>query len=142
MSRKKCARLPAEIKKTQDRIEHWRRTRRRRSPMPEDLWKEASALARKHGVYPISRDLRLSYDSLKKRSLQPARRDLKPQGSHSEGFVELSAAQVMDTVNGAADPQRAIELADSNGARLTIRLADHDRFDVVGLVRAFWNRSR
>lgn len=142
MSRKKRARLPAEIKKTQDRIEHWRRTRRRRSPMPEDLWTEASALARKHGVYPISRDLRLSYDSLKKRSLRPARRDLKPQGSHLEGFVELSAAQVVDTVKGAADPQRAIELADSNGARLTIRLADHDRFDVVGLVRAFWNRSR
>jgi len=46
--------LPANVKAVANRIEKWRRTRRKRSPMPEQLWLDAAVLARSHGVYRVS----------------------------------------------------------------------------------------
>ena len=57
----------ARVEAVRRRIEHWRRVRQRRSPMPAALWAAAVALAAEHGVYPIARALRLNYETLKAR---------------------------------------------------------------------------
>jgi hypothetical protein len=49
------------------RIEHWRRVRVKRSPMPEELWEAATELARVHGTSAVARELRLGYESLRER---------------------------------------------------------------------------
>ena len=40
--------LPPEIIEAERRVERWRRTREKRSPMPEELWGQAVELAREH----------------------------------------------------------------------------------------------
>ena len=49
------------------RIERWRQTRAKRSPMPEALWEAAVELARSEGLHPVARGLQVSYQSLKAR---------------------------------------------------------------------------
>ena len=56
------------IEELRERIEYWRRTRQKKSPMPAELWEAAARAAHRHGIYTVAKDLRLSYDSLKKRT--------------------------------------------------------------------------
>jgi len=51
MAAKRGAALPAEVKGVRKRIEHRRRTRRKRSAMPEELWNAAASLARDRAVH-------------------------------------------------------------------------------------------
>jgi hypothetical protein len=67
MGRRKRDAFPAGVNEVRRRIEHWRETRTRRSPMPGDLWEAATSLARVHGIYTIAREFGLHYDSLKSR---------------------------------------------------------------------------
>ena len=56
--------LPESVCELGNRIELWRRTRAHLCAMPTDLWGEAAALARAHGIYAIEQALHVSYDSL------------------------------------------------------------------------------
>jgi hypothetical protein len=122
------------IDRLRGRIEHWRKTRKKRSPMPTDLWDAAVSIAREHGVYAVSRDLRLNHENLKKRveGISGGRRN---DGGGSSGFVELAGSQLIGT-SGVV-----VELVDGNGAMLKIRLPGCNGLDVRGLAQAFWNRQ-
>lgn len=122
------------IEELRERIEHWRKTRQKRSPMPADLWKEAADITRELGVYAVARNLRLSYDSLKKRV--EARKD-SGETVRPKGFVEIPGSQLVGWPETAGT---VVELADGNGAMLKIRLAGGEGLDVRGLTDAFWNR--
>ena len=134
MRRKRRAALPKKVKKLRTRIERWRRTRLKRSAMPEELWVEAALLARTHGTYRISSDLRLNYENLKKRV------DEAPEAGRddSAGFVEVEGAQFVGAFESA---RTVVEFSDADGAKLVIRLSDRKDLDVVGLADAFWNRG-
>ncbi len=101
--------------------------------MPEDLWDAAARLAREHGLWFVSRTLRVSYESLKQR----ARREPRPQTSES-GFVEISPVALPNPDSGAA----VIELSSPGGARLTVRLEGRGTLDVEALATAFWEQHR
>ena len=137
MKRRQQPPLPKDVAQLRDRVDHWRKTRRKRSPMPEALWDEAASLARVHGVYPICRAVRLNYENLRKRAEQAA------HGSHDGeacpgGFVELSAAQLL---GAPASTQTVLELSDREGTRLTLRLPPGGEVDVPGLVASFQRRQ-
>ena len=61
MRRKQRREVSARLRQARSRIERWRRTRERRSPMPEPLWEAAVALAEREGVYCTARALSLNY---------------------------------------------------------------------------------
>src|SRR6266511_5631001 len=67
MERAKYLTLEPAVVALRRRLEKWRSTRPRRSPMPKDLWKEAARLARAHGISPISTILGLGYYGLRDR---------------------------------------------------------------------------
>src|SRR5207247_9292697 len=75
-----------EIEQISRKIEQWRKTRLRRTRMPDELWDAAVALAREHGVYATARDLRISYDGLKSRLDGTAKRR---GGPSSLSLVEI-----------------------------------------------------
>ena len=139
MKRKQGRSPSANIEKVRARVEHWRKTRHKRSPMPEDVWEAAASLARIHGVYRIARDLRLNYENLKKRVGQ-ALRGSRDQKKRSGGFVELGAAQLLASSRPSASQRTEVELSDGDGSRLTVRLADGEALDVLGLAETFWSR--
>ena len=112
------------------RFEDWRQTRRRRSPIPEDLWGEAVALARAYGMNRTAQALRLNYASLKQR-LEAA----VPTGSAvppaKPAFVEL-----VPTISvGLAEC--TVELERPGEAILRIHLKRASMPDVEALARTF-----
>jgi hypothetical protein len=57
----------AEIEGLRERIEAWRQMRPKSRPMPEELWREASAAAKRLRAGRVARALGLKYETLKQR---------------------------------------------------------------------------
>jgi hypothetical protein len=57
----------AEIEGLHGRIEAWRQMRPKSRPMPEELWREASAAAKRLGAGRVARALGVKYETLKQR---------------------------------------------------------------------------
>lgn len=126
--------VPADAAKLRGRIERWRKTRTKRSPMPEPLWDAAVKLAKEHGVHWMSDALRVSYDTLKTRVTRAPKRQAVPAAARTPRFVEL-----MPTAAGGGV---VVEVQDGAGARLTIRLGVDAAVDVEAVVRAFGHDGR
>jgi len=129
--------LPATVDALSNRIENWRRSRLKRGRMPEDLWREAADLARRHGVTRISEALGVGFASLKRRAAsRPLANELaEPSGA---GFVELRMAPSAErTAERAELPEAVVSLSRSDGSSLVVELRRSDPFDVVGLVKTF-----
>lgn len=134
MAQKRKA-LPAHVGQVRNRIEHWRKTRlRRTSPMPEELWREAAELACTHGVYPISRALGVSYESLKRR-IEDHGEFTQSRQSETASFVELSMTQLV----GREERRAVVELSSGDGARMVVELSGYE-VDVQGLAESFFQR--
>jgi hypothetical protein len=123
------------VKQVRGRIEQWRRTRAKRSPMPESLWDAAVELARADGVYPIARALAVNYQTLKCRVAMASN-----GGSRAPaGFVELTPIPANGSVPRG---EMVLELSSGDGATLTIRLPSERELDVERLAEAFFRRGR
>ena len=121
-----------DIEEVRRRLEVWRKSRPRGKRIPTRLWSMAAALARTHGVSPVSQRLGLDYNGLKRRAeamATPRRSRLKPP----PGFVELPLIG-----QAGQGPNCTVELARGEGARMTIRWEGKEGLDLVGLVEAFW----
>ena len=122
---------PLRLSQLRRRIERWRWTRARRSPMPPELWKAATALARELGVYRVAREIGVGYGSLKDRagaSGESGRRE-------AEAFVELDGASLLSAP--PAPVRSEVELSDARGTTMVIRLAADQTMDVAALLTAF-----
>lgn len=86
--------------------------------MPEDLWRASVDLAREHGVWCVSRALRVRYDTLRRRLEESS---VEPERT-VHGFVELRSAGPI----AAPEQASTIELSRADGTRLTIRLAGNE----------------
>ncbi len=133
---KQAAEPPAQVEELAERIEHWRRTRTKRGPMPKALWSAAVEVAGTHGVGAIARWLRLDYYSLKRRVVvDPARQAAETEGVET-AFVELKVA------DGAVADGRTIEFIDADGAMMTIRGYSSSDVDLPALAGAFLARRQ
>ncbi len=121
-----------DIEEAHRRLQVWRKSRPRGKRIPTRLWALAAALARTHGVSPVSQRLGLDYNGLKRRAeaiRTPRRSRLEPP----PGFVELPLiGQAGQGLNCT------VELARGEGARMTIRWDGKEGLDLVGLAEAFW----
>ena len=125
--------LPAGVKQLRRQIDYWRRTRERRTAMPAELWTEAIALARSGRPYAVAQALRINFEGLRRRMAEAE------PGTHSAApaaFVELSGAQILGASSASA-LGAVVELSDTHGMRLTVRLAAGAEVDVPRVVAAF-----
>ena len=134
MARKTRPALPAGVKLLRKRIDYWRRTRDRRTPMPPDLWGEAIALARSGRAYAVAHALGVNFEGLRRRMAEAGTG--VSGGSAPDAFVELSGAQILGAT-ASAPPGAVVELSDGGGVRLTVRLAGGTELDVARVVAAF-----
>ncbi len=130
MARPKEDRTAQGFQQVRRRIDVWRWTRLKRSPMPEDLWSQATKLADAHGVWRVARDLGLCYESLKRRVEEKASR--KQAGAVR--FVEVGGVDLTDV---ASSNGTVVELQATDGTRMTIRLGVDASFDLHALVASF-----
>jgi hypothetical protein len=125
--------------RVQRKFAHWRQRHRPRTPLPEELWREAGELACAHGINRTARALRLDYYSLQKRAAAAARLGVRPSaarsGTRAPEFVELLPGGI--PASPFSRPECLIEVEDPGGAKLRIHLQGGEFPDVAALTRGF-----
>ena len=127
--------LPASesIAELQAQLQQFRSTHPPRTRLPASVWQSAGELARRHGIYPVARSLRLDYGTLKKQvnglNAVPTRGRKKPQAR----FVELIGAAREST------DEYVMEFESVRGRKLRIQCKTNRPPDWPVLLRA-WQR--
>jgi len=134
MGTKKSRILPAlVVDSVQRRFEHWRRTRRVLSRIPEPLWAAAVEMADTCGISHTAKTLRVNYNALRKRvEHQTAAVPRKPEENTVTTFLELASP------TGVGSCQCTVELEDACGAKMRVHLQSVEVPDLASLSRSFW----
>lgn len=112
----------------------WRASRKAGGRIPPELWSVAVDMAKVHGLYRISKELRLDYSGLKRR-LEGLGGDV--QGGRADTrFVELVATQASRT---ACLRDCVIELHNGRGATMRVELNGAGLAGLAGLCSGFLN---
>jgi hypothetical protein len=135
MKRRRDAALPARLAKARDRFEAWRKSRERRSAIPEKLWMLATRLAQDFGVHPVSKALRVNHERLQARVGTSAARARRPRKPRSP-FVELPPNPPIFS------PPCVVELEKPSGAKMRISLQGLGDAELVSLTSAFLSTER
>jgi hypothetical protein len=128
-----AAGIPEDLEHLRRRFEEFRNTRVGRSPLPEALWAAAAELAKRYGVNPTARALRLEYAGLQ-RHMQ-AQDQPKPKRKHAvappPNFLEFVAPGAKPVTNCV------VEVESTQGAKLRLELKAVATTELVSLIRAF-----
>lgn len=135
MTRGKSSRIPS-LEEVGSRFERWRRTRQGKTPIPEELWSAAAAVAHRDGVNPTALALHLDGGKLKRRMAAVGR---SPQKALPAAFVELLAPS--QPRSGAHSPEYTLELEGRNG-KLRIHCQAATTAELAVLSRALWDMAR
>jgi hypothetical protein len=135
MARQRESKAAPELYRVRNSIEVWRRTRLKRSPMPEEIWAEAMRLARRLGVWRVTSALGLCYESLRRRVEEKSTQTR----ASAPRFVEMRAS---DLVGMARHDGAVVELCATDGTRMTVRLCEGMPVDMTALVGAFRRRGK
>lgn len=133
------SRLPADLAAARTRLEKWRSNGRPKRPLPREMWDMAADLVPTHGVYRVSRALRLEYYKVKKQAEdRQAKKRTKKNAKRKPVFVEVAGPPSSPVV--APSLGCTVELADESGRRMTIRSSAV--VDAAGMVAAFCGAPR
>jgi hypothetical protein len=127
--------LPAKVEQVREQLERWRRTRPKRSPIPEAIWGEAACLARECGVSVVSKVLRLNYPDLKRRA-QTAAISGFPTMISPPTFVELACGPALSPA------PCVVEMEHPAGVKMKISLSQPGSVDLAALVAAFGSHAK
>ncbi len=109
-------------------FDEWRKTRTKRTPIPEALWDAAVSLVPEHSVYEVSKCLHLDFKILKERVRQ---RDTRS----SMSFIEIDAKQLLP------GSECIVEMEHRDGSRMRMHLRGGTQPDLIEIAKAFWSRS-
>jgi len=121
-----------DLERVRAQLDLWRRTPGRGRGIPEEIWLGAVQLARARGLYRISRDLRLNYQSLQQR-LTAGGGNPPPKAAHPPVFLDLGTG-CLDTAAGCV-----VDLVAPDGARMTVRLSASVTEGLAALAAALWS---
>ena len=133
MGTRKTRALPARLAGVQRRFEHWRRTRKIPSRIPEPLWAAAVKVAGTYGIPHTAKTLRVNYNALKKRAEQKtAGASGGPEGGAVATFLELAPPAQVGFCHCT------LELENASGAKMKVHLQGAEVPDLAALSRSFW----
>jgi hypothetical protein len=113
------------------RFEQWRRGRKGKASIPDELWAAAAEVARREGVNRTSTELHVEWNHLKRRMAA------RSEGSSKQApprFVELVAPREESL------PECVIEL-EGRRAKLRIQLKDASASYLATLSRELWESA-
>ena len=127
--------ISGPLEQVRQRLERWRKTRKRCSSIPDGLWAAAVELARQYGVNKTARALGLDYYSLKRRL---------ESGTHPGLYEAKGGARFIELVTplGNSSPECIVELEHPGGAKMKIHLKGKVEPDLVALTGLFWGAAR
>jgi hypothetical protein len=120
-----------DLEQLRRRFEEFRNTQARHSRLPEPLWAAAAELARRHGVNPTARALRLDYTALKRRTEEGGQRKAKRRLATPPTFMEFVAPGAKPVTNCT------VEVESVRGGKLRLDLKAIATAELVDLIRAF-----
>lgn len=121
--------MPDDLAKIQTRFEHWRNTRTRRSPIPQDLLQAARTLLNRYSVSLVCRVCRLHPTSLHKRA-RPASTSSKPgRPVHKAASTSRTAFYCLPPA--VSLPQSPVSTPAAENCRLVLERADGARMTLV-----------
>jgi len=135
MTYSKYAGVPS-LEDVGSRFDRWRRTRRGKAPIPDELWSAAAAVARRDGVNPTAVALHLDGGKLKRRMAASGRALRKEPPA---AFVELLAPGQARSRSHL--PEGTLELDGRNG-KLRIHFQAATVPELAILSRALWDLVR
>jgi hypothetical protein len=132
METKRTRGSAGELGRAKRSFEQWRRSRGRREPIPERLWRMAVEAAAVGGVYATARRLRLNPTRLKGRMQAAGQGQAWEEGPR---FVELPF------VGAPPLPECILEAEDQSGTKLRIHLKGGATAQAVSLGRMLWREE-
>jgi hypothetical protein len=123
--------LTVSLEEVKARFEEWRRNRKGKAPIPDELWAAAVEVARREGVSRTSTELRVEWNHLKRRMAGAQGTSAKPALPR---FVELVGPR------GDSLPECVIEL-EGRHTKLRIQLKDASASYLATLSRELWESA-
>lgn len=138
MGKQKKKKIAPELLNLAQKFDDWRKTREKRGPIPEDLWKSAVKMAQKYGTTLVISLLRLNSGSLKRR-LANTNKNGAIQNHESNGFLELDVSQI-PLSQPMVSPECVIEIEMPAKGKMTLRLSGISHFDPASFARLWWSQ--
>jgi hypothetical protein len=117
-----------------DQFETWRKTREKRTTIPDALWEAAISLWPRYSLCQISKALRLNYSDLKFR-VQASQSFLQSSPVIGPAFIDLGLKSPI------LPAECTIEMEDQNGAKIRIYFKGEAVFDLLELGKVFWSKG-
>ena len=123
--------IAPSLEQVQQRFESWRRSRKKRSRIPQNLWKAAAALSEEYSIFHLSKALRVNYTTLKQQVVKFNTEQTSTSYVSSSTFVELPppAAPVVQ--------ESTIEMIKRDGAVMKMSIKGAGCPDLLELGKAF-----
>jgi hypothetical protein len=119
------------LAEVQGRFAEWRKNKKLRRRIPEDLWKAAVRLSTEHSIHKISTALSLGYADLKKRVKLDER---PPATSLSSDFIPID---IPPTHNAEC----IVEMEHRNGNKMRMHFKGKVDLDLQVFAESFWSRK-
>ena len=119
-----------EFAEIRQQLETWRSTTKKGKSIPKQIWDTAVKLAKAYSVSSVSKELRLSYNDLKKR-VYPARNQKIEKKISKSPFIEL------DLKSSTSHQECIVEMEDNRGSKMKIHIKGQNGLDFIALGRAF-----
>ena len=132
MSTKQPANISIALSTARRQFDHWRSQQpNKRTRLPKELWQQAVALAKEHGLNKTARALSLKYYSLKNHLEATATDELKPAEARRE-FLELLPDPVTSPFIDCM-----IELEDGSGTTMRMHIKGAGIADLASFACGF-----
>ncbi len=122
--------IAPSLEQVQQRFESWRKLRKKRTRIPQNLWQAAVALSEEYSIYHLSKALRVNYTTLKKKVAGTHLPEEHPCEIFSTPFIELPAPAPLL-------PESTIEMIKTNGSVMRMNVKGATCSDLVELGKAF-----
>jgi len=121
------------LEEVSKRFETWRRGKKHGSRIPKSLWKAAVEVCAEHGVFRVSKALRVNYNDLKQRVVGTGQMEKMPTPLKAD-FVELSM--------GLRTLPLLCSVEIESAAYGKLKMSFSRDFDPVELARVFFGARR
>lgn len=114
------------------RLDAWRQSRAPGQRIPNELWNEATVLARSHGLSPTCTALKLNYYDLQRRMGKPRTPKPRHPSDPAPTFIQVPPPEA-----AASNDCGTLELTHPLGARLTYKMPRAKARDLLLWMHAF-----
>jgi hypothetical protein len=129
-----AAELQGDLEGLRRRFEEFRNTQPTRARLPESLWAAAAELAKRNGVNPTARALRLDYAGLRRRVKNQNQPKRKRAATVAPTFMEFVAPGAKAVTNCT------VEVESAQGGKLHLELKAVPITELANLIHTFVSR--